>query len=266
MRATWLPEVLRAAGLEVVEEPGWRGRGKEMTGVLGIIGHHTACGPVGNCPSTHILINGRPDLPGPLAQLQLCRSGHFHMIADGKANHAGAGAWHSIATAIGNAGLLGIEAENQGNGSDWWPAVQMDAYVRGVAAILAHVRLPADRFAAHYEWARPAGRKIDPRGPWEGGGDWYSGGSSLTRNADTFRARVAALLQGDDDMTPAQEAKLDKVLKLLDDYFGVDGAGQAKDIRKKIDQTFIHVSAADHRDLLPGRVKAIDKKLNPDAP
>jgi hypothetical protein len=228
-----------------------------MTGVLGIIGHHTACGPLGNCPSTHILINGRPDLPGPLAQLQLCRSGHYHMIADGKANHAGAGAWHSIATAIGNAGLLGIEAENQGNGDDWWPHVQMDAYVRGVAAILGHVRLPADRFAAHYEWARPAGRKIDPRGPWEGGGDWYSGGSNLTRNADTFRARVTALLEGDDWMAQLTEAEKARILAGADAAVEMNKRWGA-DARKKHDDIWTEVIDEDHPDMTLGaRVKAL---------
>jgi hypothetical protein len=260
MRVTWLPDVLRAAGLEVVEEPGWRGRGKEMSGLLGIIGHHTACGPVGNCPSTHILINGRPDLPGPLAQLQLCRSGHYHCIADGKANHAGAGAWHSIATAIGNAGLLGIEAENQGNGSDWWPYVQMDAYVRGVAAILAHVRLPANRFATHYEWATPAGRKVDPRGPWEGGGDWWSGGNTATRNADTFRTRVRALLEGD-DMTAEEHALLVKAANdaaycrhILDDV-----------LRVKVDAIYVDTHAQDHPELLAGMVRELVDGTKPAA-
>lgn len=257
MRVTWLADVLRAAGLTVVEEPGWKGRGVELTGVDGLVGHHTACGPHGDCPSTSILIHGRgaPNpLPGPLAQLQLCRSGIFRTIADGKANHAGAGSWPGIR---GNTDCLGIEAENMGDGIDIWPAVQMDAYARGVAAIFAHLGLPADRFCAHYEWATPKGRKIDPRGPWNGGGDWYSGGTTATRNADTFRSRVRALLEEDDDMTPAQEAKIDKLQSTLDQFFGLNADGTARDIRAKIDANYIALYGKDHPDLPAGQLAAL---------
>ena len=39
---TWLPEVLRGAGLKVAEQPGWTSRGHgEMGRVRGIICHHT---------------------------------------------------------------------------------------------------------------------------------------------------------------------------------------------------------------------------------
>jgi hypothetical protein len=226
-----------------------------MSGLLGIIGHHTACGPTGDCPSTHVLVNGRPDLPGPLAQLQLCRSGHYHMIADGKANHAGAGTWHSIAAAVGNAGLLGIEAENMGDGNDEWPAVQIDAYVRGVAAILAHVRLPAERFCTHYEWATPVGRKVDPRGHWNGGGDWWDGQPSVRlASANIFRARVRAVLDaGDDDMTAEEHALLVKAANdaaycrhILDDV-----------LRVKVDAIYVDTHATDHPELLAGMVKTL---------
>lgn len=256
MRVTWLADVLRAAGLIVVEEPGWKGRGVDLTGVDGLVGHHTACGPTGDCPSTSILIHGRPELAGPLAQLQLCRSGIFHTIADGKANHAGAGSWPGIR---GNTDCLGIEAENMGDGIDVWPAIQMDAYVRGVAAIFAHVGLPADRFCAHYEWATPKGRKIDPRGPWNGGGDWYSGGTTITRNADTFRARVRALLEEDDMYTDEDRARDVKAAEdaaynrhLLDDIF-----------RPKLDAIYVDTHGDDHADLLAGRVKALADGTKP---
>jgi hypothetical protein len=246
-----LADVLRAAGLTVVEEPGWHGRGVELASVSGIVGHHTACGPSGDCPSTSTLIHGRLDLAGPLCQLQLCRSGHYHCIADGKANHAGDGSWPGMKPNT-NSDSIGIEAENMGDNIDVWPAVQMDAYARGVTAILAHLGLGAERFCTHYEWTRASGRKIDPRGPWQGGGDWYSGGTSTTRNADSFRAVVRLLLEGD-DMTAEEHALLVKAADdaaycrhILDDV-----------LRVKVDAIYVDTHGTDHPELLAGMVKEL---------
>jgi hypothetical protein len=260
VRVPWLADVLRTAGLDVVEEAGWHGRGVELSGVSGLIGHHTACGPSGDCPSTYILTHGRPDLAGPLAQIQLCRSGEIHVIADGKANHAGDGSWPGIK---GNADTLCIEAENTGLNTEVWPAVQMDVYVRAVAAVFNYLKLPAERFCTHYEWAEPTGRKIDPRGPWAGGGDWWGGQTDINKaNADAFRARVENLLG--DDMTPAQEAKIDKLQKTLDDFFGINANGTARDIRAKIDANYIALYGADHPDLPAGQLKALVDGTKPD--
>lgn len=70
--------------------------------------------------------------------------------------------------------------------------------------------------------------------------------------------------ESEDDMfTDADRALLTKVGKQLDDYFGIDAQGNAKDIRKKIDQTFIHVSGDDHPELIAGRVKALAEGTAP---
>src|SRR5215472_9212376 len=124
---TWLSEVLEAAGLRVAEQPGWRTRGRGDVGVIrGVMCHHTA-GPLnGIMPSLDLIINGRPDLPGPLSQLALGRDGTFFVIAAGLANHAGVGTWRGITN--GNSSFIGIEAENTGHttGSlaDAWPPIQ----------------------------------------------------------------------------------------------------------------------------------------------
>src|SRR5262249_16329185 len=124
------------------------------------------------------LVKGRPDLPGPLAQLGLGRDGTYFVIAAGRANHAGKGNWKGVVN--GNTNLIGIEAENTGLPNDSpWPDVQMDAYRRGVAAILKHVGQTFDFCAGHKEYALPAGRKSDPNfdmGP--------------------FRSTVAAIMDG----------------------------------------------------------------------
>ncbi len=158
---TWLPKILTGAGLAVVEEPGWQTRGHGDIGqVLGVICHHTA-GPLhGDAPSLPVVINGRPDLAGPLSQLFLARSGVWYIVAAGKAWHAGVGVWHGVTD--GNGHFVGVEAENTGLGNDPWPLAQMDSYAKGAAAILRHVGAPAIMCAGHKEYALPLGRKPDP--------------------------------------------------------------------------------------------------------
>src|SRR5665213_3387901 len=139
MRADWLQQILLDAGLKVAVQPGWETRGAGNFGpVRGVICHHTAGPLTGNMPSLGVVTNGRPDLAGPLAQLCLGRDGAFYVVATGRANHAGAGAWEGITT--GNTSFIGIEAENAGTDEDAWPDVQMDAYHRGVAAILNKIQ------------------------------------------------------------------------------------------------------------------------------
>lgn len=162
---TWLPGVLRDAGLEVLEHAGWQTRGHgDMGQVQGVLCHHT-CGPLtGDLPDINVLVDGRPDLGGPLCNLGLGRSGKVYMIAAGKGWHAGAGNWLGVKD--GNAHLIGIEAENTGETkgarADMWPAVQMDAYKRTCAAIMKHIGGQAAMVAGHKEYALPHGRKDDP--------------------------------------------------------------------------------------------------------
>ena len=174
----WLPDALEAAGLKVALVPGWDTRGKPNVGTtLGVICHHTATVGGGNMPTLRTLIEGREDLTGPLCQLGLGRDGTYYIVAAGRANHAGEGMWNGISA--GNSSFIGIEAENSGRASDPWPAVQLDAYHRGVAAILGHCGRTAASCCGHKEYALPAGRKPDP--------DF---------DMDDFRQAVAAILAG----------------------------------------------------------------------
>ncbi len=183
---TWLPGVLLAEGLKVAEVDGWRSRGRrEMGKVLGVMCHHTAGPAKGNMPSLGVLRDGRPAtktakaLPGPLSQLGLGRDGTFYVVAAGATNHAGAGAWQGHTS--GNANFIGIEAENVGTGKETWPDVQMDAYMRGVAAILRHIGADPMMCCAHREFAPK--RKIDPK---------FNDGFTM----DMFRTRVKSLMNG----------------------------------------------------------------------
>jgi hypothetical protein len=158
---TWLPEILLKAGLKVAEQPGWRTRGVgDMGTVRGVMCHHTGNPNPGNMPSLRLVTEGRSDLRGPLAQLGLGRDGTFYVIAAGRAQHAGKGAWNQVET--GNSSFIGIEAENGGRLADLWPPEQLDAYRRGVAAILAHIGADEAMCCGHKEYALPKGRKPDP--------------------------------------------------------------------------------------------------------
>lgn len=175
----WLPSVLKNAGLKVALVDGWETRGHGDVGkTLGILCHHTAGPKTGNMPTLHTLVNGRSDLPGPLAQLGLGRDGTFYVIAAGKCNHAGKGIWKGLVN--GNTNFIGIEGENMGTSQDFpWPDVQLDAYQRGVAAILQYIGKDASFCAGHKEYALPRGRKSD-----------------CNFDMDRFRASVDGILTG----------------------------------------------------------------------
>lgn len=185
---TWLPQVLRSAGLKVAEQPGWTDRGRgDMGQVRGVICHHTGTKSQDNMPTLRILMEGRSDLPGPLAQLGLGRDGTYYVVAAGRANHAGAGQWKGIS---GNSQFIGIEAENSGETDDVWPDVQMDAYRRGTAAMLARIGAAAEMCCGHREYA--PGRKPDP-----------------LFDMDEFRAKVGAIMLGTATVRPLIPAEDD---------------------------------------------------------
>jgi hypothetical protein len=267
-RLLWLPDVLRDAGVDVKVDPGWETRGRTFPTslpLLGVVGHHTASSSgSGEFPSLRaVTITGNPTTPPPLANLMLGRAtGRWLVTASGVANHAGTGWWRQWPRNAINARTIGIEMENNGLGTEPWTVQMVDSAEIGIAALLAHIGKSPAEFIAHYEWTT---RKVDPRGQWIGGGDWWSG-QTTKRNADEFRARLRNRMEIDDMFTEEDRQRNIRIEARLEELFGVDAAGNAVDIRKKIDQTFIHVAGEDHRDLLAGRVAAIDEKLNDDAP
>jgi hypothetical protein len=183
-RMTDIAAILRDAGLPVREVPGWQSRGHGAMGpVLGVLCHHTAGAASGNYPSERIVVNGRPGLAGPLAQLGLARDGTWIVIAAGQAWHAGTGSMSWVPGRRGNTHLIGIEAESVGTRDDWTPQ-QRAGYPRGVATLLEAFGLPASRAIGHKEWA--PGRKIDPA-YWD---------------MRAFRAEVARLMAGGPAPTP----------------------------------------------------------------
>jgi hypothetical protein len=162
---TDLADILRNAGLDVIEVAGWKTRGHGvMSSVKGILAHHTAGPATGDFPSLNVVRDGRPDLSGPLAHLGLGRSGTWYVIAAGRCYHAGSTIDDSI---FGNPNAIGIEAEGTGipstnTGHAYWPNVQYESYVRGVKALQAAYGVPTAHVLGHKEAAVPAGRKPDP--------------------------------------------------------------------------------------------------------
>ena len=186
---TWLAQVLRDAGLKVSECDGWQSRGRaEMGKVLGVLCHYTGGSRQGNMPTLDILIKGRTGadaLPGPLSQLGLGRDGTYYIIAAGKCNHAGPGTWKGVTS--GNTNFIGIEAENTGGANDSpWPDVQMDAYRRGVAAILQYIKQPDVTWCVGHKEYAPT-RKVDPN-----------------FDMNVFRASVKAIMEGAGPAAAAQ--------------------------------------------------------------
>lgn len=164
MWVTWLADVLRGAGLRVVEEPGWQTRGFAaqsspgggLVALTGGLVHHTGTSGLlsGDYPTRKVILSGRPDVPGPLAQLGLGRSSAWYVFAAGRANHSGA----VDDARYSNPQCIGVEAEHPG-GTLPWPQSQYESYVRGCAAISLYSGIT---WRGHKEAAIPYGRKPDP--------------------------------------------------------------------------------------------------------
>ncbi|MET8797450.1 N-acetylmuramoyl-L-alanine amidase [Nocardia sp. NPDC004568] len=219
----WLADVLRGAGLAVIEHDGWRERGHgDFLDIRGVLCHHTGGGGPNDW---RIVQDGRPDLPGPLAQLVLEKDGTYRVIAVGVCWHAGRGSWPGWPTDNANYHTIGIEAVSRGTPPwDWTPA-QLDAYKRGCAALLRRIGRGAGDCVAHREYSSEG--KIDPAG--------------LDMNA--FRRDVQALLDGKGDQMAFLEEKITNyhgeqvtvgtLLHYLDKHVGLtldqlSGAGTAR--------------------------------------
>ena len=154
---TDLVDVLRGAGLAVVERPGWRTRGHgQMSGVRCVVLHHTAGPATGEAPSLGVVENGRPGLAGPLAQLGPRPLGHLVR----RRRRALPPHRRDLRALAGQTWAVGVEAE--ATGRDPWPPVQYSSYLRGARALADHYDVPHSRVLGHREIARPLGRKIDP--------------------------------------------------------------------------------------------------------
>lgn len=176
---TDLADVLRAAGLNVIEVDGWETRTFAAwtpgftTMPSHIMVHHTASNTTAQNDINYILHGPI----SPICQIYLARNGDCHVIAAGKVATNGKGSskpWNGgVPDNMMNHHAISIEAANNGIGEPW-PREQTDAYVALCGALATAYKIPVDHIRAHWEWA--PGRKIDPAGPspWAiGKASWY---------------------------------------------------------------------------------------------
>lgn len=203
---------LRRAGIEVREVSGWEQRGRDFAGASpvfspkGFVLHHTA-GPKKSdtsspTPSLGIIINGRSDLTGPLANLYLGFNGVCYVVAAGVANHAGLPDGGVCRGMHGNSEAWGLEVEHPGTFALDDKRARLAARI---AAATLHGRdLPASQLVYHREWA--PSRKPD---------------LATSPDPGPFRGMVAAELK-----------KLEKVERWKVSYLLAKRDGQGRLIRK----------------------------------
>lgn len=158
MRATWLADALRAAGLEVVELRGWQRRGGEFNDLRACVWHHDGSA-IGDSPGVPGYMAGQIDSRRAGAQLWVNRYGVWHVIAAGSVFHAG----RVLRGKPGNSNSLGIETDATTN--EPWPGTLLASLREGTAALLARIGYaPSPGLEFHSTVCSPVGRKNDPDG------------------------------------------------------------------------------------------------------
>jgi hypothetical protein len=172
-----MADVLRDAGLNVVEVDGWQHRARGSGGFDSgrpwcVMWHHTASDTTPENDVNYI-VDGSPD--APIANLYLARDGTVWVCAGGASNTNGKGG--PVAVSRGtipvdsmNTYAIGVEIANNGVGEPW-PQVQVDAAFAVSLALTAGLDLASTDALGHVDWS--PGRKIDPatadavQGPWK---------------------------------------------------------------------------------------------------
>ncbi|MFD3535225.1 N-acetylmuramoyl-L-alanine amidase [Streptomyces sp. NPDC058664] len=186
LTADQLVRALRAEGVTVIEVAGWRDNNRNHKGpwgpVHGSMLHHTVTPKT--MSAVPMCFNGISGLPGPLCHGVIRRDGTVHLVGNGRANHAGGGDPDVLAAVKaesyatrppapnehdgsagavdGNRAFYGWECENEGDGIDPWPAVQVEAMVRVSAALARAHGWNEKSIIGHLEWSD---WKSDPKGP-----------------------------------------------------------------------------------------------------
>ncbi|MDX3555174.1 peptidoglycan recognition protein family protein [Streptomyces europaeiscabiei] len=169
---------LRAEGVDVVEEDGWKTHNRNHMGpwgpVHGVMIHHTVTS--GSAKTVRICRDGYAGLPGPLCQGVITKAGRVHLVGYGRCNHAGSGDDDVLKAVIaekatlpppnetntdGNRHFYGFECENLGDGQDPWPDEQAEAIVRVGSALCRYHGWTVRSVVRHLEWQYG---KVDPRG------------------------------------------------------------------------------------------------------
>lgn len=222
---TGMANVLRAAGLTVIETDGWQTRARGSGGYIApaplcVMWHHTASNPSSDgAGDVDYIINSQD---GPLSNLYIQRNGTVWVIAAGATNTNGKG--YALSFSRGtvhndqmNTNAVGIEAANNGVG-EVWPQVQVDAFFKCSNAINAVLGNKPTDLATHAEWAPD--RKIDPAVAGKVAGQWQprSINNNGTWNADDIRSEAVRRAT---NVVPPKEGKLVfTILSVNGDAFG----------------------------------------------
>jgi len=192
--------VFQEFGVPVEFEPGWEIRGNGQTAAYqGLILHHTAipASYENPGPGTRVLRDGRPDLDGPLCQMQGKFNGAVRFIAAHPANHAGASGGRSMGplptTNAFNRLVMGLEMDYAGNAP-----MSPEQYKIAKVAAIATKRLwgTVERARLHFE--------TSIEGKWDAG---WKPGTPIDANAWRANALALEAAGGDGDtMSAAGEA------------------------------------------------------------
>lgn len=237
---TDLADVLRAAGLRVVEIPGWKSRGRPgLFAPQGNLWHHTGGAADGRAYAEWMATTGRPDLPPPLCQLAVGRDGTVYVCAAGRANHAGvAKASGPCPAGDGNTLYLGWECMN--TGTEGWTPAQYHAMRVGAAATSTHYGWGAGHNRAH--------RETSVTGKWDPG----------QLDMDKFRTDVRATMNGDD---VAAEDVWQYPINGADDRYASNVLAQVFDRTARIEQALKALAAGISPTVKAAVDAALDEKL-----
>lgn len=195
-RLTDLADVLRAAGVPVVEVEGWQTRGRGGDGGQyqpgrpnHVMVHHTA-GASGASASSEVNYMVNVSDVAPVSNLYISRdkdNAAVWIMAAGPTNTNGKGSapWDpATKTDDMNRMAIGIELGNNGVGEPYGTK-QQETLIAVCAALCEAYSIPVGHVRSHAEWS--PGRKIDPAGPsqWATSGTWPM---------DAFRETIAGAL------------------------------------------------------------------------
>lgn len=262
---TFLPDVLRAFGVEFRELPGWLYWGMgDFNVIQGVIWHHTGAR---NTSAGYIARNA--GLSGALSsQFHTAPDGLQTLCGVGIAWHAGAGSYPGWRKDMANWDAIGFEMQH--NGTDPWPEAQLESTRRATAAILWFLgkRATTLTMLSHWEYSLARQGKWDP-GSGKGFAPRWANDKEAMMDMNVQRAKVNELIDrfnryGTLDPVPEKEEGL---------FMGLSPERQ-EDLAAKIDrihhelthefQSLVedeHGKRSQWRGTLVGMMLQVDKKV-----
>lgn len=217
---TDLADVLRRAGVTVVELDGWQDRARSSGGYdggpLATFWHHTASAGDGAADAEYCTF-GSDD--APVCNVVVGRDGVVYVCAAGATNTNGKGGPHTLPSGVtipqdgANARVIGMELSSDGVGMTY-PAAQMAAAFAVSTACAAAYGLAADDVVTHQVWA--PSRKIDPATAEAVEGDWWPTPvtSSGTWSLEALRDECRRLAAGPDPIPTPDPPEDDDMSRL----------------------------------------------------